>query len=72
MLTEIKKLLKRQEDIRAKIDAIRKACPHADYTVKSKYNDHDGWSQVTISYYETRECLECGSVFDVKTSEGYW
>lgn len=44
---------------------LQEACSHEDYDVVSRYNDHDGWSKVEISWYESRKCRICDKAMTI-------
>jgi hypothetical protein len=48
------------------IKEVQAECPH-DWEVVDSYNDHDGWSRVTITYYERRKCRVCEKTETVET-----
>jgi len=65
----INKMLKSLERLEEKIKKARAVCPHDEYEVRSNYNDHDGWSKVVATWYQTRKCKLCDEILTVKTGE---
>lgn len=56
---QIEKLNKQENTIRLKIRDLQNLCPHTNKKVRKNYNDHDGWSQVEITYYTDYHCDDC-------------
>jgi hypothetical protein len=57
-LRQIEQHRKRIAAEQAKIAAIRAACPH-QWEIVKPWNDSDGYSQVTVTYYYDLKCRRC-------------
>lgn len=63
---KIIKFDKQIANLHKRIKAEQEVCQHED-VVLSTYNNHDGYSFVTVTWYETRKCKKCGRVVTVET-----
>lgn len=68
----IDKLLKQIDRLHRKVNKLRDQCSHTEYTVISVDNDHDGWSQVEITWHENRRCKICDKWFSVETGKEHY
>lgn len=63
------KLIAKIDKLRAEVKATQNNCPH-QWKIIRQFNDGDGWSVMTISYYDEMQCEICDLRKTVKTSEG--
>jgi hypothetical protein len=62
---------KRIKSLQDKIKQEQELCGH-DWATVREYNDHDGWSQVLITWYRLQRCRSCGKTREVKTGSGMY
>ena len=69
MIPRVEFIKKKLEKYYNELTKIQDECQHLSYEILGNWNDHDGWSWVTINWYQSRRCKDCDKQITVKTGE---